>query len=71
MNDADLQIQVSGICCGNSIVRAQKVIKVIKGVSKVRIDLANNLAHITGNPSPQAVVSALIEAGFPSAYEDA
>lgn len=71
MNDEGLQIQVSGICCGNSIVRAQKIIKAIEGVSKVRIDLANNLAHITGNPSPQAVVSALVDAGFPAAFEDA
>ena len=71
MSQDNLQISVSGICCGNSIVRAQKVIKAIEGVSKVRIDLANNLAHISGNPSPHAVVKALIEAGFPSAYEEA
>ena len=71
MSNADLKIQVSGICCGNSIVRAQKAIKTIEGVDRVRIDLANNLAHISGSPSPQAVVAALEAAGFPAAYEAA
>ena len=71
MSQDNLRISVNGICCGNSIVRAQKVIKAIEGVNKVRIDLANNLAHISGNPSPHAVVTALIEAGFPAAYEEA
>ena len=70
MSQDNLQISVDGICCGNSIVRAQKVIKSIEGVGKVRIDLANNLAHISGDPSPDVVVAALIEAGFPAAYEN-
>lgn len=71
MYQTSLQINVSGICCGNSIVRARKVIKAFDSVSGVRIDLANNLAHIEGNPDPEAVVVALIEAGFPAAYEPA
>ena len=71
MHEKNFQISVGGICCGNSIVRAQKAIKTVEGVHKVRIDLANNLAHISGDLSPQAVVTALIDAGFPAEYEDA
>ena len=71
MSQDNLRISVSGICCGNSIVRAQKAIKAIEGVNKVRIDLANNLAHIEGAPDPEAVVAGLIDAGFPAVYEPA
>jgi len=59
-----LSVKISGITCGNSIVRAKKAIMSIAGVSQVRIDLAENIAHITGNPSPDAVITALKEAGF-------
>ena len=71
MSQDNLRISVSGICCGNSIVRAQKAIKAIEDVNKVRIDLANKLAHIEGGPDPEAVVAGLIGAGFPAVYEPA
>ena len=64
MKKENLCIQISGVTCGNSIVRAQKAIKAITGVEHVRIDLAKNVARITGNPSPDAIVVALKEAGF-------
>ena len=69
MNKSSLQIKIGGICCGNSIVRAQKVIKEFDGVQGVRIDLANNLAHIKGSPDANEIVAALIGAGFPAAFE--
>ncbi|TCK17985.1 heavy-metal-associated domain-containing protein [Thiogranum longum] len=71
MSQSDVQIKVGGICCGNSIVRAQKVIKAFDEVKAVRIDLANNLAHIEGSPDPEAIVAALIGAGFPASCEPA
>ncbi len=64
MSNENLRIKIGGVTCGNSIVRAQKVIKAIEGVSHVRIDLAENVARITGKPSPDAIIAALNEAGF-------
>jgi len=59
---------IGGICCGNSIVRAQKAIKSVAGVIKARIDLAKGLAHVDGEADPAAVVAALMQAGFTASH---
>lgn len=59
-----LMFNIGGVCCGNSIVRAQKAIKTVAGVTKARIDLAKQLALVEGEADPVAVVTALTAAGF-------
>ena len=55
---------IGGVCCGNSIVKAQKAIRSVAGVIKTRIDLAKGLAHVESETDPAAVVAALTQAGF-------
>jgi Cu+-exporting ATPase len=66
MTEQTQDIPISGICCGNSIVRAQKTIKAVAGVTGVRIDLARHVAQVRGHFSADAVIAALNAAGFPS-----
>ena len=64
MNESTTEIPISGICCGNSIVRAQKLIKSIAGVEAVRIDLARKVAIVRGSFDTQAVTDVIATAGF-------
>ena len=64
MNESTTEIPISGICCGNSIVRAQKLIKSIVGVEAVRIDLARKVAIVRGSLDTQADTEVIATAGF-------
>lgn len=64
MSEKTVEIPVRGICCGNSIVRAQKLIKAMPGVASVRIDLARNVAVVHGGFDAAAVTAAIMAAGF-------
>lgn len=64
MNESTTEIPISGICCGNSIVRAQKLIKSIVGVEAVRIDLARKVAIVRGSLDTQADREVIATAGF-------
>jgi copper chaperone CopZ len=64
MSETMRDIPIAGVCCGNSIVRAQKAIKAVAGVTGVRIDLAHNLAHVRGDFDAEAIIAALNAAGF-------
>jgi len=66
MTEQTQDIPISGICCGNSIVRAQKTIKSVAGVTGVRIDLTRHVAQVRGNFNADTVIAALNAAGFPS-----
>ncbi len=64
MSEMMQEIPVGGICCGNSIVRAQKTIKAVAGVTGVRIDLVRNVAQVRGAFDTGTVIVALQTAGF-------
>ena len=64
MNESTTEIPISGICCGNSSVRAQKLIKSIVGVEAVRIDLARKVAIVRGSLDTQADREVIATAGF-------
>lgn len=64
MTESTVEIPIRGICCGNSIVRAQKVIKGMAGVTATRIDLARNVAVVRGSFDTAAVTAAIKDAGF-------
>ncbi|MFN2309872.1 MAG: cation transporter [Gammaproteobacteria bacterium] len=66
MTEQTQDIPINGICCGNSIVRAQKTIKAVAGVTGVRIDLARHVAQVRGNFNTETVIAALHAAGFAS-----
>lgn len=64
MNESTTEIPISGICYGDSIVRAQKLIKSIVGVEAVRIDLARKVAIVRGSLDTQADREVIATAGF-------
>ena len=64
MTEKTVEIPIRGICCGNSIVRAKKLIEALPGVASVRIDLARNVAVVHGGFDTAEVTAAITAAGF-------
>lgn len=63
----ETQYRVNGMKCGGCAAKVEQALKAVVGVEQVRVDMAQGIARVQGNANPQAVVSALNQAGFPTA----
>jgi len=64
------EFNFKGACCANGIIRAKKAVATVQGSGKTTIDLANHIARIEGEAEPQAIVQALLDAGFEASLLD-
>ncbi len=56
--------KIGGMRCNHCKNTAEKAIRKIPSVMEVTIDLSNNTAHVKGNPTDEAIKSAVEEIGF-------
>lgn len=65
----ETQYRVSGMKCGGCAAKVEQALKAVAGVEQVQVDLTQGIARVRGEANPQAVVTALNQAGYPTATE--
>lgn len=55
---------VTGMTCGHCVASVTEEVTEVPGVTDVHVDLAAGLLSVTGDASPDAVRSAVQEAGY-------
>ncbi len=55
---------VKGMTCGHCVRSVTEEITGVEGVSAVDVNLEAGTATVTGDPAPDAVKAAVVEAGF-------
>ncbi|MEO0400927.1 MAG: cation transporter, partial [Pseudomonadota bacterium] len=65
MNDDTLSFGLQGLTCAGCVGRAEAALTALPGARDVRVNLADHSARISG-VMPDAVVSALADAGYPA-----
>ncbi|WP_240345728.1 copper-translocating P-type ATPase [Photobacterium sp. Alg240-V54] len=58
------QLLLSGLTCASCVASVEKAIKAVNGVDSVNVNLAERTALIYGQASPQAVITAIEQAGY-------
>ena len=61
MNNAPFEVSITGIWCGNGVVRAKKAILAVPGVTAVKVDLARSVATVYGAFDQAAVIGMVNE----------
>lgn len=56
--------KINGMECAHCQKAVEKALKTVPGVKEVKADLAAQTAYIEGNPDPEAVKKAIVDAGF-------
>lgn len=64
----ETQYRVNGMKCGGCAAKVEQALKAVIGVEEVQVDFALGIARVQGAANPQAVVSALNQAGYPTAH---
>ncbi|BET95816.1 copper-exporting P-type ATPase CopA [Xenorhabdus taiwanensis] len=64
-NDNDsIQLLLDGMSCASCVSKVQKALQSVDGVEHARVNLAERSALITGHALPNALVEAVIKAGY-------
>ncbi|MDE9492645.1 copper-exporting P-type ATPase CopA [Xenorhabdus bovienii] len=64
-NDNDsIQLLLDGMTCASCVSKVQKALQSVEGVENARVNLAERSALVTGMASPNALVDAVIKAGY-------
>ncbi|MCG3462300.1 copper-exporting P-type ATPase CopA [Xenorhabdus bovienii] len=64
-NDNDsIQLLLDGMTCASCVSKVQKALQSVDGVENARVNLAERSALVTGIASPNALVDAVIKAGY-------
>ncbi|SMY35895.1 Copper-exporting P-type ATPase A [Photobacterium andalusiense] len=58
------QLLLSGLTCASCVASVEKAIKTVDGVDSVNVNLAERTALIYGQASPQAIITAIEQAGY-------
>ena len=63
-----MKLKIDGMSCQHCVMRVQKALQQVAGVTKVQVDLQHGEAEVTLNAevSPQDLISAIKNAGFES-----
>ena len=62
-----VRFPVAGMTCGSCVARITRSVRHVPGVSRVRVDLRNELASISRDPSlatNEAIAAAVVAAGY-------
>ncbi|MDC9594621.1 copper-exporting P-type ATPase CopA [Xenorhabdus sp. IM139775] len=60
----NIQLLLDGMSCASCVSKVQKALQSVDGVEHARVNLAERSALITGHASPNALVDAVIKAGY-------
>lgn len=61
-----IELTVQDMTCEACIQHVTKALNSVQGVSSVEVDLSGGKARVTGTAKPDALASALNEAGYPA-----
>lgn len=64
IDDDSVQLLLDGMSCASCVSKVQKALQSVDGVEHARVNLAERSALVTGNASPNALVEAVIKAGY-------
>ncbi|CDL81101.1 copper-exporting P-type ATPase CopA [Xenorhabdus cabanillasii] len=59
-----IQLLLDGMSCASCVNKVQKALQSVAGVENARVNLAERSALVTGTASPNALVDAVIKAGY-------
>ncbi|CDG16624.1 copper-exporting P-type ATPase CopA [Xenorhabdus doucetiae] len=62
--DDSIQLLLDGMSCASCVSKVQKALQSVDGVEHARVNLAERSALVTGRVSPNALVEAVIKAGY-------
>jgi len=58
-------IKISGMSCNHCVSSVEKALRAVPGVQRVKeVRIEDGTAVIEGSPEPQAIISAVREAGY-------
>ncbi|WP_340608018.1 copper-exporting P-type ATPase CopA [Xenorhabdus bharatensis] len=63
-SDDSIQLLLDDMSCASCVSKVQKALQSVEGVKNARVNLAERSALVTGSASPEALVSAVIKAGY-------
>ncbi|MFD1801616.1 copper-exporting P-type ATPase CopA [Mixta tenebrionis] len=58
------QLLIDGMSCASCVSRVEKALAQVEGVRQARVNLAERSALIIGSPQPEALVAAVVNAGY-------
>ncbi|MDX7991202.1 copper-exporting P-type ATPase CopA [Xenorhabdus littoralis] len=62
--DDSVQLLLDGMSCASCVSKVQKALQSVDGVENARVNLAERSALVTGNASSNALIEAVIKAGY-------
>ncbi|CAM3476109.1 P-type ATPase, copper transporting, phophatase-like domain [Xenorhabdus nematophila ATCC 19061] len=63
-DDDSIQLLLDGMTCASCVSKVQKALQSVDGVEHARVNLAERSALVTGSASPNALIEAVIKAGY-------
>ncbi|PHM68227.1 copper-exporting P-type ATPase CopA [Xenorhabdus sp. KJ12.1] len=63
-SDHSIQLLLDGMSCASCVSKVQKALQSVEGVKNARVNLAERSALVTGSASSEALVDAVIKAGY-------
>lgn len=58
-------LHVEGMSCGHCVMRVEKALSKVPGVSKVQVNLANKTAEVEGdNLDTDSLINAVVTSGY-------
>ena len=59
-----MTLTITGMTCDHCKVAVQKALESVKGVSTVKVDLANGVARVEGTAQTELLIAAVEEEGY-------
>ncbi|HHR6029113.1 TPA: copper-exporting P-type ATPase CopA [Providencia alcalifaciens] len=64
VTDDSIQLLLDGMTCASCVSKVQKALNSVPGVENARVNLAERSALVTGTAKPDALVEAVVKAGY-------
>lgn len=61
------RLSISGMSCAGCVTTVENALKSVPGVDEAAVNFAEHTATVTGNADPQALVQAVVDAGYDAA----
>jgi Cu+-exporting ATPase len=65
--NAVCRLSISGMSCAGCVTTVENALKSVAGVDEAAVNFAEHTATVTGNADPQALVQAVVDAGYDAA----
>ena len=64
MSNETIRLSVTGMSCGHCVASTEKALKAVDGVDQVEVKLEPGEAVVTGSADVEALIAAVVDAGF-------